>query len=213
MNIISKVYYLNLKRWIIIGTISFFLFIFVYFFILFGGINLLNDNENNKDFQSIYYEMEFTQDTDDFSYQIYITEEADLLQTFNNVWIDIHHDKGKFSTNNSLKLEDYLSTQKILVKYIENPDWTKSYKDQDFTNLSLIITYFDNDNDEYLSTGDSITLKVENTDNMENYNLTNFTFRLMDLEQNKSLGHVEICEYDDAADHDKNTGIIVEPPS
>lgn len=130
------------------------------------------------------YEMEYTQNPDDYSYNIIITEEREVTQPIDNVWIHIHSEIY-CSINSSLLLTDYLLTEQIPL---EHSHW------QDFTNLSLTITYFDNDNNERLTVGDSFTLEAKNADNMESYNFKNFDFQLYDFEQNKIIGSVDIYE-------------------
>ena len=173
--------------------ISFF-WLCILFFLLFQlypineTIDNKNDKNNNERKVSIYF-FNFTQDTIDYSYQINISRIYNKLLQTNNVKFIIKVN-GVVITNSSYYIVDYVSTKNILFKYKIKDNSSQFNPEPNYINLSMSITYFDNDIDNKLSVDDFFILKIQNMDDKQYYNFSNFRFEIVSIDDN-IIGRLE----------------------
>jgi len=135
------------------------------------------------------YSLDFTQDTIDYSYQINISSiYNEPLQT-NNVKFIIKVN-GVVITDSSYYIVDYVSTKNILFKYKIKDNSSQFNPEPNYINLSMSITYFDNDIDNKLSVDDFFILKIQNMDDKQYYNFSNFRFEIVSIDDN-IIGRLE----------------------
>jgi hypothetical protein len=160
--------------------------------VIFISVIVINLPEDDYEIKSDRpgYDMEYTQDPIDFSYDIDVTKDNGVLSPNNKTWIDIRF----YSTtilDDSLRLEDYLETQVINIK-------------KPGVNFSFSITYFDNDVDDILTVGDSFHVHIFDRSANESYNLSSFEFW---LKRNDGLiGLVDFSSPDDSGKGDEKLG-------
>jgi hypothetical protein len=175
-----------IRRLICLGIVVFLLFSFFYFFVFSN-----NHIFNNLPVDQTSYQFNFIQDYSSYEYKIIIISSTGELERINNVWIFLQTEEDKTISNSSsiIPAENNLM---IRFEHIEKPDWSKPYKDQDFINISLSIIYYDNDKDNYMSSGDYFILSTKNIDKNVYYNLTHLEFSLKSIKENYSIGLIHI---------------------
>lgn len=128
------------------------------------------------DYESRYYDFDLTQNETDFSFLITVVSESDHKLQTNTSNLDLSLLVP--NQTESLSVLDYQTT-KDFIKHHEyySYDCERTPAEINFSIIFLIsITYFDNDEDKYISKGDYFIIEIKDLDKNESFNLSQYTY-------------------------------------
>jgi hypothetical protein len=146
------------------------------------------------DIEFSYYELDLAQNESDFSYKIDIASRDGSKVLINNSKLEIN-ELIEYDQNDSLFIGDYrITTEFIGQQRFYLDDYHDTYN---VINISISVTYFDADEDEYLSKGDYFILKIKDMDRDGPINLSQYYYEEFDLylfDEDDGIGSVTLNE-------------------
>lgn len=121
------------------------------------------------------YELDYTQNETDYSYQIDVTKVTGPKLNTDVIRLELH----ELMFRTSLPIEDYKSNKEFQTnKSMELSEEGHPYIK---LNLSTSITYFDSDEDNYLSKGDYFIISIWNMDSNKSFNYSHYKYEQLDF--------------------------------
>ena len=172
--------------------------------IVLSGCIQENRDDNNDNYEITLYELNYTQNITDYSYYIFIEDIENDPLSIEKSKINIKAN-GSLITNRLLFIKDYLITKEIIFKFIIEYNDSKPYSEQEYINLSLYLTFLDNDNDNYLSKDDSFNIIIKNKDENKFFNYSKLKIEIQTYKE-QIIGNIFLEEIPDSFDNN-NEGI------
>ena len=166
-------------------------------FTLFIALSLVSNNDYYVS-GNTYYNFKKSQNDNDFSYKIDILSIDGKNLPTNNIYIDLDR-LVDYDRPENLTIAEFNST-KGFIKKIKHYSYDIDRIPQEISfsiTLSISITYFDSDDDKYLSMEDYFIIKIIDLDKNEPFNLskhyyTEFTFLIFTTQ--RSCGSITLNE-------------------